>query len=199
MPERTTISARMLDRAQCRASRSTRMSSPNLRSRAPVALMLAMMGLVGGCAGSTHTLELPTITTQVRTSATVELIGRVTSGCGGAGGCAYFGRLTSAVKSSEASGLVGWTDWEFDTSALPELRVLSDPFPAGIGPGTARLEARMHDVLGVDASDQRQLGRVAASCASDLTVPEGATKVVIRVTFNGTEPCRIETEVKPSG
>lgn len=170
----------------------------NLRSRAPVALALAIAGLVGGCGGSTQTVELPTITANVGTSASVEVSGQVISGCGGAGGCAYFGRLTSAVKSSEASGLVGWTDWEFDTNALPELRVSSNPFPAGIGPGTARLEARMHDVL-VDASDQRQLGRVAASCASDLTVPEGAIKVVIRVTFSGTEPCRIETEVQPSG
>jgi hypothetical protein len=169
----------------------------NLRSRAPVALALAIAGLVGGCGGSTQTRELPTITAHPGTSASVEVSGQVTSGCGGAGGCAYFGRLSSAVKSSEASGLVAWTDWEFDTSGLPELRVSYDPFPAGMGPGTARVEARMHDVLGVDASDQRQLGRVAASCASDLTVPEGATRVVIRVTFNGTEPCRIETEVQP--
>lgn len=153
---------------------------------------------MGGCAGSTQTLELPTVTAHVVTSASVEVTGRVNSGCRGASGCASVGRLTSAVTSSEASGLVAWTDWEFDTSALTELRVRSDPFPAGMGPGTARLEARMHEVLGVDASGQRQLGRVAASCSSDLTVPEGATKVVIRITFDGTEPCRIETEVQPS-
>jgi hypothetical protein len=149
-----------------------------------VALLIGLLLAVTGCGELSGSAErVDEITVPVNPAAAdaprIEVSGRTEGRCGGEGGCVYFGKLNGPV--SEGFGYeVGW---EFHEDEEGRLSVPDDiEMPLAV-PGKHVIQLYAQEASDVIVNDQRQLEAVVARCNGRFDVSEGATTVLIEVTF----------------